>query len=80
MNGAYERYQQAQPLAARLMQWHGDEESGEWEETTQMIKDKSSLDPALLSNLQNYIANGSVLLDVEETDLKNIISRVAEQV
>lgn len=80
MNGAYQRYHQADPLTVRLMQWHGDEESGEWEESTQLIRNKSSLDTTLLTNFQNFIANGAVLLDIEETDYKNITSRVAEQV
>lgn len=80
MDNRHQRYHHAKPVIVRLNQWHGKGESGQCEQSTQLISDSSLMDRILLANVKNYFENGVVLLDIEEKDLQNITTRVAEQV
>lgn len=59
-------------------QWHRN--SGQCEQSSQPISDNSLLERTLVANLKSYFKYGVLLLDAEESGLKNITIRVAEQV
>lgn len=80
MDNRHQRYHHSKPVIVRLNQWHGKEESGQCEQSSQLISDNSLLDRPLLANVENYLKSGVVLLDIEESDLQTITLRVAEQV
>lgn len=73
-----QRYHRSKPLIVRLK--HGEEESGQCEQSSQLISDNSLLDRQLLANLDNYFKSGVVLFDIEESDLQKITIRVLEEV
>lgn len=79
MDKRQHRYHQAKSVVVHLRQWHGNEECEQCEESSQSGDNSLLLGPSWIS-VKNYLTNGVVLLDIEESDLQKITIRVMEQV
>ncbi|KAJ6649122.1 Band 3 anion transport protein [Pseudolycoriella hygida] len=79
INGGCPLHHHSKPAVVRLKQWEVKEESGQCDEFCRLICNDSSMDESLLASVTNYLNNGVVLLDIEETELETIMARVGDQ-
>lgn len=73
-------YRHAQPVILQLKNLYGHDDTGQCETSLECSSENLPLDRQLVTNVKNYIRNGVLLLDIEESDLQNVTIRVAKQV